>query len=96
MNDHEVEAMASKVSDRILAAVHTAERLRAVEVQTNRIAMDLDSEKESRAVTNEKVDSKLDGLQAQIGLLNKSNWTAAGAIGAVLVLWDIAKHFIKF
>lgn len=88
--------MAARVQERILVAVQTAERLRAVEVQTNRIASDLDSEKATRARANEKVDAKLEILTNNIASLSKSNWTAAGAIGAALVLWDITKHFIKF
>lgn len=96
MNEPEIESVAARIQERILVAVQTAERLRAVEVQTHRIASDLDSEKATRARQSEKVDSKLEAMTEKLSALSKSNWTAAGAIAAGLVLWDVAKHFIKF
>lgn len=96
MNDTDVEAVAARIQERILVAVQTAERLARVETQTNRIASDLDSEKATRARVNEKVEAKLEALSASIASLSKSNWTAAGAIAAGFVAWDILKHFIKF
>ena len=96
MNETEIESVAARLQERILVAVQTAERLRTVEVQIQRIASDLESEKGTRARVNEKVDSKLETLTNSINALNKSNWTAAGAVGAAFVLWDVLKHFIKF
>lgn len=96
MNDTEIETIAVRLQERIVVAVQTAERLRAVEVQTQRIATDLESEKASHARGMEKVDAKLEALAQSIQSLSKSNWTAAGAIGAALVLWDVLKHFVKF
>jgi hypothetical protein len=96
MNESELESIAGRLQDRILTSVQTAERLRAVEVQTQRIASDLESEKATRARVNEKMEQRLEKLGAGIEALNKSNWTAAGAVGAAFVLWDVAKHFIKF
>ena len=96
MNDTEIETIAVRLQERIVVAVQTAERLRAVEVQTQRIATDLESEKANHAKAMEKVDAKLDALTTSINQLSKSNWTAAGAIGMAIVLWDVLKHFIKF
>lgn len=96
MTDQERDDIAARLSERLLATIQTAERLARVETQTNRIASDLDSEKATRARANEKVDSRLEALTEKIAVLAKSNWTAAGAIAAALVLWDVAKHFIKF
>lgn len=79
-----------------MAAVHVAERLKGIEVQANRTASDLDSEKATRARVNEKVDQKLEEMQTSITGLSKSNWTAGGAVVAAFMLWDVLKHFIKF
>jgi hypothetical protein len=91
-----MDTMAAKMSERILAAVHMAERMKGVEMQTNRTASELESEKATRARESDRIWNTLEGVKLSIHGLTKSNWTAAGAIGAAFVLWDIAKHFIKF
>lgn len=95
MTDNEVDNVATKMVDRIMAAVHMAERLKGIEVQAERNASDLESEKATRARENERTQTTLEKMQTSITNLTKSNWVSAGAIAAAIFLWDIAKHFIK-
>jgi len=95
VTDNEVDSVANKMAERIMAAVHMAERLKGIEVQAERTASDLESEKATRARENERTQTTLEKMQTSITALSKSNWTAGGAILTALVLWDLAKHFIK-
>lgn len=96
MNGTELDEIAARMSERILSAVQIAERLKGLEVQSTRNAADIESEKGTRARENERTRQTLETMQNSIQALSKSNWTAAGAIAAGFVLWDVAKHFIKF
>lgn len=89
MTEQESELMASKMADRLLVMVNMAERLKGVEMQANRIAAELDSEKATRARTNER-------MQSQLLVLQIANWKAAGAIGGLVTAFEIAKHFKVF
>lgn len=89
MTDSDKEDVASRVADRLLVLMQISERMKGVEMQSARIASDLDSEKRTRSNSNQMIDTRLREVE-------KANWKSAGALATAIFVIELAKHFIKW
>ena len=86
-NDEQTEhQITDRVVDKVLLLVKVAERLKGLETQVARMTSDIDSEKRTRADTNEHLNRQIEKVNDRMVSLERANWKAAGAIMAFLTL----------
>jgi len=71
-----------------------SERVVRLQEQVGRLVSDAESEKDTRRRVSQSIESRFVATEGRIGKIERTIWTAAGALAIVVLLAEwIMKHF---